>query len=414
MKKFSFILLVGGSVFAANGGLLTGISPTSQGMGGTGTALWMSAADAIYKNPALLSRVPGKAGQVGLELGATVFKQNASVEPSDPSMAGTAFATAGEKKSQNGVDPLPYLAGTYKVNDQLGIGFVGMVYGGASADYSGEASVSKVFSKAMYSRLALGAGYEVTPGVSLGVAPYLTYSTLKLNALTTREDAKGASAFGVTFGATAKPLDNLQVGVSYTIKNKYTYKAVIDLSQLNGTAATPNDIHAGEPAILNAGVAYEMSGWKFSADYWRIFWSKTEGQGSLGWMDQSVFGVGANYAMNDWDFSAGFNYGKSPIDVTETSTTLSGVTATNQTISLMNIAAFPGISEAHLGGGAGYKVSSSVRAELSFVYTFSKTLKRTATTGGASPTTGTVGANNYAYTGKVSQWALGLGLSYLF
>jgi long-chain fatty acid transport protein len=225
-------------------------------------------------------------------------------------------------------------------------------------------------------------------------------------------DAQSTSAFGVIFGATAAPMTNMTVGVSYSLKNTYTYKGVIDLGALNASPSGVKDIPAGDPSVLNAGVAYKMADWKFAVDYSRIFWTKSVAEGEeLGWTDQGIIGAGTEYSRGDWAFRMGFNYGKSPIDTTETTPgTISGVPATKQTITLMNLAAFPAIAEAHLSAGAGYKFSPGLNADLAFVYSFSKTLARTGS--GVNP--GTVTSGTYTYTAKVSQWAIAAGLGYQF
>lgn len=402
------IVFIATSTWATNGGNLIGISPSSQGLGGTGIANYTTGADALFKNPSLLTALPGADGSVTGEVYGTLFKQNGSVEPA------SGATSAGEKISQNKAVVLPTLGATYKFNNQAGFGLSVGGYGGARADYRGEATLSRLFAEASHARVTMAGAYRILPEVSLGVAPFMNYSELRIN-LTSGPAPHGDTSFGAIFGVSAEPIANLTIGATYQLKTTQTHEKVLDLGALSGVPTGLKPLDSGEPQQLGVGVAYDYSDWTFTADYRLLCWNSTEGYKQLGWQNQSVIALGTQYKMNDWAFRLGFNHGNSPIEdktgeTIATPTTISGVTVYPQSISLLNMGAFPAISATHLAGGMGYNLTADLSLDAAFVYAFKKTAVRSGT--GSSPLTGAAGA--YTYTARVSQWSAAAGLSYRF
>ena len=86
MKFFRFFLcsaavIYSTSLFAsANGGVLIGVSPASQAMGGTGVANFTNGTDAMFKKSGVCSRsFPSRIGRKPGELYSTYFNQSGSV-----------------------------------------------------------------------------------------------------------------------------------------------------------------------------------------------------------------------------------------------------------------------------------------------------------------------------------------------
>jgi long-chain fatty acid transport protein len=407
----ALLTIFSSTAMATNGGNLIGLSPASTAQGGAGVAHYMTGVDALYKNPALLSDLPGADGAITGEFYGNLMKQNASAEAS----SGT--TSAGEKMSQSKAAFLPALGATYKLNDSFGLGLSAGAHGGARADYAGEATISRVAADQSAGRITLAAAYQIIPELSIGVAPYLNYSELKLHALSGGPAAHGATAFGAIIGVTSKPIESLSFGATFQQGTTETHKNVIDLAKLLGTpSGTLHEIKSGEPDQLGLGLAYTgITNLKLLLDYRLIWWSTTEGLRELAWKNQHVLAFGTEYWLDALALRLGFNWATSPIEnvgseLATTMTTISGIPVSAQSISLFNVAAFPGISRTHLTAGAGYKITEDFQADLAFLYAFKNTLTRTGV--GVNPTTG--GAGAYTYTGRVSQWLIAAGMSYRF
>ena len=136
MKFFRFLCtaaaLYSTSLFAsANGGVLIGVSPASQAMGGTGVANFTNGTDAMYKNPALLSELPVENRQATGELYSVYFNQSGSVnydQDGTGNMKSVSSAASGRVA--------PSLAVTYKSDEHWAVGLGLISFGGSIADYS--------------------------------------------------------------------------------------------------------------------------------------------------------------------------------------------------------------------------------------------------------------------------------------
>src|SRR5690606_6485768 len=129
-----------------------------------------------------------------------------------------------------------------------------------------------------------------------------------------------------------------------------------------------------------------------------------------GWQDQHVIALGAQYTMNAWKFRAGVNYAKSPIRETTgeaggTSITFPGDHLVLQrNVSLLNLAAFPGIAETHVTLGTGYEINENLGVDLSVLYAPQVAVTRS----GSLPPA--LGAAAYSLVAQASQWAVQGGL----
>lgn len=433
MKFFRLLcaatILYSTSLFAsANGGVLTGISPASQAMGGTGVANFTNGTDAMYKNPALLSQLPAESGKTTGELYATYFTQNGSVNYDSD---GT-----GNMKTINSATSgriAPQIAATYKVNDQWALGLGVLSFGGAVADYSAlKTSSTDALHKANgletsmdLVRIPLAVSWKINDMFSVGAAPFLTYGQMELNYdVTTPGTDSGRTkhgAFGVggEFGATAKAAGFL-FGLAYTTNSNVSYPAILnlDLFGINAAKASGlNNLEIDQPQELAAGVGYDVtSDIRVTVDYRFINWASAIGYRDLGWSDQHVFAVGGQYKLDKLAVRVGYNYGQSPIrsasgQIETLQTMVQGHQVLTSSVTKLNQFLFPGETEHHIGVGAGYQVTSDINIDGSFVISPANTVTR----GGSVPPALMLAANpNYEFDSTVSQWSVALGLSYKF
>lgn len=411
---FAFLCFFPVLTFAANGQYFIGLSPISKGLGGTGVGHYTGGADALIKNSALLSELPGENGKTGFELIGTVGKQNLSASNNNLAFSGT---SGGSQDSSAGSEFIPTLTGTYKVNETMGLGLSAMIYGGAKSDFSHTAAatgLSKIKADSSIGRLAVGFAYKPIKQLSFGISPFLKYGELALNTNGSTRLPHGTTGFGVQMGVAAFPMAGLTIGASIQPKVRLKYPAVADLQTLKIPASGDGvleDLDSQEPMQIGFGASYKlMPNWKVTADYRFIGWSSADLFRELGWMDQHVIALGTEYKIGPLALRTGFNYAKSPVrdisgEVGNTPVIISGVAIPQLAVSNINLVAFPGVTQSHFCLGTGYEVSSTLSVDASFAYA----PKVTITRAGTFPAGGT---NSYSFTSTASQWAITLGASY--
>lgn len=131
-------------------------------------------ADSLYFNPAGLASASGTAAEVSFNLSPT-FSKFKGANP---------LQNAGTVDGKSGFSPVGGLLASYRVNNQLGLGFGYYVSGGTKSTYenldystsSGAALFAAgnirplVETSLAITELSLGAGYEVLPGFRLGAS----------------------------------------------------------------------------------------------------------------------------------------------------------------------------------------------------------------------------------------------------
>ncbi len=422
-KITSFLLLLTGFAFAGNGTHFSGISPVSKAMGGAGVAYPASGADAAYKNPAMLSELNLKKGEVIVDAAFFFNKQNSSAENT----------SLGEKSSTAGLNYTPAISATYQMCDKFTLGLAAFPFGGAKTDFTGEVTLQEVKSESTISQFGPTVGYKILDNWSVGVSPNLLYADLALNkrnsaagTAQTQRPPHGAVGYGIHLGTAYSPIKDLLLGFSYRPKTRVRYKEVVDLDSLNllppaagGTSGIGDgvldDVDSEDPAQVALGATYAITpAIKVTTEARYIGWSSADVFRELGWRDQYVLALGAEYRINKLALRAGYSYARSVIaDATGengfANVVLSGHTVSQQSVSNLDLTGFPGIVTSHLSLGAGYDFTPSITGDFSFVYVPENTVTRSGS--GVAPTL-TAGA--YSYTGKVSQWSMGLGGTYHF
>lgn len=393
------------TLLATSGTNLIGVSPASQAMGGTGVANFTNGTDAIHKNPAFLVEPTATDGSVVAEAYVSYFTQNNSVD-----------VGAGGVESTDKSILAPSLSALYQVDDKLAFGIGGHSVGGALANFSTQVTHSQEQVSKKLIRLQPAAAYRISDEFSLGVSPILLMSTLQLNARGSTTAPQTRFGFGVTGGASVRLSDKLTLGLTYTSKQKVTYKALVDVDSFGPFAnAGLDDVVIEQPQEIAMGVTYSvLPELKFTFDYRNIAWRSAEAFRQLGWSDQNVFAVGTQYSFKKLALRAGFNFAKSPFGdaVREDGDYLvnfQGHTLFQASATRLNMIIFPALNESHLTLGAGLEATDDLDLDLSFVYAPKVTRTRTGTSAvitGLTP--------GYSVATTVSQWVLAAGAAYRF
>ncbi len=381
---------------ATNGMRMIGYGSVQDSMGGAAVAAPLDAATAVT-NPAGLTAIGPRLDVAGQAFIPTV-KYDAAWTPNGVNV----FPASQE--SERPVDVIPTLAGVYRVEDRLTLGFAALGTAGMGVSYPAGSSglyTMRTYSNYLNMRIAPAAAYRVTDALSVGVSANVQYAMMSFEAggMSPRERT-GALGFGATLGVSYAVLKQLTVAAAYESKS-YFQDFRFDVP--GGTDKLSFD----QPMVATIGLAGRpVDGLLVAADVQWINWSDTNGKNkpafqndisvtgampwNLDWSDQVVYKLGAQYqiaAVKGLAVRAGYNYGKSPL---------------NKDRAFENVA-FPAIAEHHFTLGAGYdagKVTVNVAAQ------YSPEAKLT----GANP----MEQGIVAYEVRMSQLAFDLGLAYRF
>ncbi len=374
--------------YATNGMFLIGYGTKSRGAGGVAIAMPQDAI-AGGVNPATISFVPSRA-----DVGADFFLPSAEVG------LGTPNGPLEQKSSANRF-LMPAMAGVYKFNRKLTLGFSGIPAGGGGSRYN-----TNLFNA------ATGANADSTMGVQLIVMQMNPTLSYKLN----KKMSVGASlivgiqtfrAFGLGYfenftntGLGSTGLTNngndwsygagvrlgwmgqffkqrLSLGAAYSSRVFMTkFDKYDELFAEKGGFDTPSNIGAGIAVKLTKKLTlgldvthtfYEsvrsignasanLPGGPIFPDGEENRLGRDQGLG-FGWSDQTVYKLGALYDYNNkLTLRTGWNYGKSPIDE-------------NNGEILMSIVA-PAVVQNHFTLGATYKSSKNAEWSFSYVHAF--------------------------------------------
>ena len=370
--------------YATNGMFLIGQGAKSRGMGGVAIALPQDAISGAA-NPASIGFIEDRA-DVNME----IFRPMARARLGDLSYDSSANLFG-----------MPALAGVYKFNRKMSVGFSAVPAGGGGSRYNMN----------LYNNLT-GANVNSTLGVNLMVMQMNPTAAYRIN----KNNRVGASlvmsiqtfrAFGLEYfsnftstGLFTDKLSNngndwsygagvrlgwlgrffkqrLSLGLSYTSRIYMTkFDKYSDLFAENGSLDTPENFGGGiafkiTPSLTVAAditrtlysnvraignKSANTAGSPFPESQEKNALGKTDGLG-FGWSDQTVYKIGVAWDYNSkLTLRTGWNYGKSPIN------------EKNGEI-LFSIVA-PAVVQNHLTLGATYKPSKRLEWSLSYVHAF--------------------------------------------
>jgi long-chain fatty acid transport protein len=337
---------------ATNGDHMLGLSAIQNGMAGAVVAAPQEATTVLV-NPAGLAELDIQ--DVRFDLGVGFL---------NPPRKTNGF------ESDSNLYMMPTGAVAFRVNDKLTLG---MGLGGLSgmgvdfADTAGMAGNQFVVTTKQFFKVSPGFAYRVSDNLALGATVNLNYQSLALANPMFSLSQNQVFGWGVTAGAIWKLNKQMQMGVSWSSKQK------MDNFEWN-TAQGKVSMRMDAPQTLALGLAWKpASGLLVEADIKKIWYadvldaiavsrpagSPVPATFNFGWSNQTVFALGVQKDIGDaMQVRAGFNYGKSPI----------GQEDVNNNIGSLAVV------EKHLTLGVSRKFSKKVAGSLSYVHAFKNSM----------------------------------------
>jgi long-chain fatty acid transport protein len=379
------------SAFATNGDNLIGLGAKSRAMGGTGIAHF-NGAESATSNPALITKAKG----TNFTFGGTYFRPDVEVSTSET--FGGANDTTAESDAKHNV--IPYVALTENLGNGFAIGVSMFGSAGMGTDWradNGEIGDPTVGDLGLYSMrsnlLLLKFSVPVAYGQdnwSVGIAPVMMYGSMDMSFNSPNVDAFGSPTGGshdVGNGSSASFGLGYELGAAYTLPDMgltvgAIYHSAIGMEYKDQISTSAAAFGYGalpaypaftdkleQPAEYGLGIDWTEGDISVTADYRKIKWASADGYGDFGWEDQNVYGLGAEYRMDDLALRIGYNYGKNPIgNNTDTGSVAGGANTNGDTMNALNHVMFPAVTEKHYTIGAGYQFTKNVGADFAFTY----------------------------------------------
>ena len=396
LKYSAFIatFFISSTSYCLNGLRPIGATAYSRSMGGTGVSKYSSSFDAVYKNPALLSRAGLNSGISDMTVGLTAasfesrVKSNQGIDRSD---------WLKPKGSSVGVFPSGGGAG-YRLNSDLAFGF-GFVGGGGGSDYGDAAAVLGAESTVVAFSALAGAGYRLSESWSLGMTLWAT--SVSVDARSDSFSRKGprnitngkGRVFGASFGAHVEATPALNIGFYAQPPQNAVVNKARDYWYEEGRVPGRKDdvLFTAAPLELASGLTYSWSDRLATAvDVRFLQWSKAEFLKELGWEDQAVVAVGGSYELiPGHTLRMGYNYGNKPTPDVYSEEGQDTIAFQGHPLkkvaasAIAGIAAF-GVTKEHYTLGSSHEVSDRLVFDSSLTYMVPETVTRNGSSYSAS------------------------------
>lgn len=372
MKKTTLALAISAAAmaatpaFATNGDNLIGLGAKSRALGGTGIAAFYGSENALT-NPALLVKAKGHE----LSFGGTLFKP--TVKTGYPAMnyehtSGADTNVIPEVSIVNGDD------GSFA----WGIGMFGSA--GMGVDHKDSNYLMNAQDTLQLMKFVPSVAFKVGDNIGVGVAPVLQYGALDINYRMNADDSTDRSTekvvgsgmdqdlgWGFKLGAYLDMTQNLTLGLSYDSPISMTYKGQISTASQTfadyGLITSAFSDKLEQPAVLGAGIAYNMGNILMTADFKQIKWGDAKGYKDFGWEDQNVIALGAKYNAGTYWVGVGFNKGDNPVKKLDDPASYA-----DNVKNMFNYLFFPATIETHWTLGGGYRFSQNVSLDAAVVY----------------------------------------------
>ncbi len=368
---FALITMSAGPSLATNGDNLIGVGPISRSMGGVGVASPQDSISAIFANPAAMcfgAYCPGSEATFA----GTFFSPTVDGKGDFSNMG----MGSGESNSQMDPFVVPAIGISTPLSTRLRFGVGAYGVSGMGVNYKEEdPQFQNLYTKLEVMKFAPNLAYLITDDFSVGASLSVSYQNLDLGT---------GGAHGYAYGAQLGALYHYNIfnfGLSYTTPQKVTHENVFDF---NGDGNFDNlDLEA--PQTLAFGVSAEPNdSLLVEFDTKWINWSDADGYKDFDWEDQWVFAVGAQYKVTQaLALRIGYNYGKNPVKENDGfnpmgTTNLQGTDVPTMNYEFFRIVGFPAIIEHHLTMGAGYKFTSNMAVNVSYMHGFEETISETS------------------------------------
>ncbi|WP_321276063.1 OmpP1/FadL family transporter [Thiomicrorhabdus indica] len=375
MKKSTLALAITAAAFSApsfatNGDVLIGLGAQARALGGTGTAAFFGAENALT-NPALLGKMQG----TEFNIGGTVFMPDVKASTN---VAGVQSS----QTSDNDLNIIPEVSLATRIDDNLtfGIGIFGSA--GMGVDYQETPGLFKGYSNLQLMKFAPSLSYN-NGNYGFGFAPVIQYGALDINYVDPNGNTAGSGmesdlGYGFNLGGYFDVTPEFTLAAAYQSAISMEYDGQISTAGAGlGFNGVQPPMGLGlpmlsdkleQPAEIKLGAAYTMGDWLMTADYKKIKWSDADGYKDFNWDDQDVFGLGVKYSGQGYWVGAGYNYAEDPIKKMGMNATTSPMGYAAQAVDLFNNHFFPGIVESHFTFGGGLNITKNSAIDVAVVY----------------------------------------------
>ncbi|WP_131110677.1 OmpP1/FadL family transporter [Sulfuricystis thermophila] len=273
-------------------------------------------------------------------------------------------------ESDSNLYMMPTGAVAFHVNDKLTLGMGLGGISGMGVDFSDTTALSGnqfVVTTKQFFKVSPGLAYRINDALAIGGTINLNYQSLALANPLFSLPQNQVFGWGITAGAIWKPNSKMQLGISWSSKQKMS-----DFEW--NTAQGKVSMRMDAPQTLAFGIAFKpTSNLLIEADVKRIWFanvldmvpvkrpagSPVPAAFNFGWSNQTVFAIGVQKDIGGMmQIRAGFNYGKSPI----------GSEDVNQNFGSLAVV------EKHLTFGLSRKFSDKVIGSLSYVHAFNNSV----------------------------------------
>lgn len=383
---------------AQYGGIVSGAGAINRSMAGASTAAPLSAAGALYWNPATLTGLDRSELEVGAEL---LFVHTQADSQYNAGSLGPGIPPAdlaGSTRSDTGVSPLPTMALAYKPEDSiLSYGLGVFAIAGFGVDYAGSSTnpiltapppagvgLGPVFSGLEVLQIHPAISLQLTDRLSIGMGPTVDLAKFRLDPflVAAPDNANGDAFFTYPPGAH----DSTTWGAGFDVGAYYqgdlwslgaSFKSPqwMDTFGLNSSdeLGNPRRLSYGMdmPLIISLGGSYTaIEHWLFAADIRYIDYGNTRGLGDSGfapsgavygpgWRSIFAIALGGQYQWNDaLSMRLGYSWNQNPVPDSQ---------------STINIVA-PVVMQHTITAGTSWALTEDLSLSLAYLHGFANSL----------------------------------------
>ncbi|WP_374763373.1 OmpP1/FadL family transporter [Yunchengibacter salinarum] len=271
-------------------------SPATGAMAGAGYVRPRDVYASVFGNPATMAQ---ESGDTSFQVGAAYMH----VQPG--ARHDGSIVPAFEQKSEFNQYVLPQVAVRQRVNDRLVLGGGIGVISGLGSDFR-NAPLSPQVTYMLFGA-NLGAAYEVTDRLTLGLTGQMTYGLLEFG-LASDTGLKEQVGFRGLIGATYD-LGPVMLGASYASKLDQTFNDVTATDLGPGAQPVFSDVTLDQPQEFHFGIATTdsfSSTLSLEVDVIQLEYGSAQGFRDI-WQDQTTLAMGAEYDTgHGWRLRTGF------------------------------------------------------------------------------------------------------------
>lgn len=270
------------------------MTPAAGGMAGVGYVRPQDPVAAVFGNPATLTQLEGK---TAFTLGGSFLNVSAHATH-DGSITGVPFNASSDAKYYL----LPNIAAQQRITDDLVVGGGLQVVSGLGSDFRNATALAPQVELVVFGANA-GAGYKVTPKLSVGASATVAFGLLEVGLL---RNTGLSHTFGLRAGAGATyDFGPAMLGL--------TYNSPLDLRFDTVTETAPgvfSNFRIQQPQEVIVGIATsptQRQDLVLETDVIWKNWSSAEAYKDL-WRNQTILAVGGQYTSGPWKTRLGYSY----------------------------------------------------------------------------------------------------------